>query len=61
VVRVGDINDQRLDARPPDCVGVPVAPDTRKDVKPTPGQFVCRRRANAGRRTGDHGDLLDLR
>jgi len=31
VVRVGDVDDQRLDT--PDCVGVPVAPDTREDVE----------------------------
>jgi hypothetical protein len=61
VVGVGDVDDQRLYARPPDCVGVAVAPDTRKDVKLAPGQLACRGRAYAGRRTGYHDDLLGLR
>ena len=61
VVRVGDVEDQRLYTRPPDCVGVPVAPDTRQDVEPPPGQFARSGRADAGRRTGYNGDLLDFR
>jgi hypothetical protein len=38
VVRVGDVDDQRPDARPSHCIGVPVAEDTREDVKPPPRQ-----------------------
>ena len=38
-----------------------VAPDTREDVEPPPGQFACRGRADAGRRTGYYRDLLDFR
>src|SRR5580692_1923053 len=34
VVRVGDVDDDRLYARPPDCVGVLIAPDAREDVEP---------------------------
>ena len=47
--------------RPPDCVAVPVVPDTCEDVEPPPGQFTCRGRADAGRRTGDDDELLDSR
>ena len=36
MVRVGDVDDQRLDTRRSDCVGVPIAPDTREDVEPAP-------------------------
>ena len=61
VVRFGDVEDQRLDTRPPDGSGVLVAADTCKDMKPPPGQFTCRRRADAGRRTRDDDDLLDFR
>jgi hypothetical protein len=61
IVRLGDVDDQRLYTQPPDCVGVPVAPDTREDVEPPPGQFACRSRADAGRRTSYCGDLLDFR
>ena len=39
----------------------PVAPDTREDVEPLPGQFACRGRADPSRRTGYYGDFLDLR
>jgi hypothetical protein len=46
--------------RSPDCVGVSVAPDAREDVKSPPGQFACRGRANAARRTGYYDDLLDF-
>ena len=61
VIRVGDVEDQRLYAGPPDCVGVLVAPDAREDVEPPPGQFARRGRADAARRTGYDGDLLDFR
>jgi hypothetical protein len=51
VFRVGDVDDQRFYTRRPDGVGVAVAPDTREDVEPPPGQFACRGRADAGSRT----------
>src|SRR5262249_15376754 len=60
VVWVGDVDDQRLDGRPPDCVGVRTASDTRENVDPPPGQFACRGRADATGRTGYDGDLLGL-
>jgi hypothetical protein len=41
--------------------GPRIAPDTRKDVEPPPGQFACRGRAYSGRRTGYNGDLMDFR
>jgi hypothetical protein len=55
------MSDQGFYARPPNCVGIPVAPDTGEDVEPPLGQFVCRSRADAGGRTGDDGDLLQFR
>jgi len=61
VVRVGDVDDERLYAWPPDCVGVLVAPDARKDVEPPPGQFARGGRTDAARRTSDYDDLLDFR
>ncbi len=60
VGRVGDVDDQRLDPRPPNCVGVLVAPDTRKNVETPAGQFACRRRADARGRAGDDDDLLQF-
>jgi len=61
VVRIGDVDDQRLYTRPPDCICVPVVPDAREDVEPPPGQFACRGLADAARRTSDYDDLLDFR
>jgi hypothetical protein len=61
VVRVGDVDDQRLYPRPSDCVGVLVAPDAREYVEPPPGQFACSGRADAARRASYYGDLLEFR
>jgi hypothetical protein len=61
VVRVGDVDDERLYAGPRDCVGVLVTPDARKDVEPPPGQFARGGRTDAARRTSDYDDLLDSR
>ena len=60
VVRVGDVDDHRLDTRPTDCVGILAAPNAREDVEPAPREFAGRRRADAGRRSGDDGDLLNF-
>lgn len=56
VVRIGDVDDQRLDARPSDRVGVPVASNAGEHVETPPGQFARGGRADAGGCTGDDGD-----